>query len=266
MQRDLVKFIVSTVILVALIAVIVFSLISGIDLGFAKISSFSGLQQQHDNISTKQTSLSQKETSYKTTLQNLENAKTEYSKEKAKYEAISNETINMIKEATTEEKYTLEYMWIRLGNYAKIHNLSILLVEPGGSSTSTTTGGAGTPTGTTGTGTSTGTGTGTPTGTNTSTGTGTNATTGTSTGTGTPTGTTGTTGTNTTGTPSGNTTTASDVLRIEITGSYLNVSDFIFDVENDKELRFKLDNITMELVSGTTIKTTFNVKNMVINK
>ena len=37
-------------------------------------------------------------------------------------------------------------------------------------------------------------------------------------------------------------------------------------IENDTELRFKLDNISMEYVSGTTIKTTFDVKNMIIKK
>lgn len=38
------------------------------------------------------------------------------------------------------------------------------------------------------------------------------------------------------------------------------MSDFVFEVENDKELRFKLDNMEVTYVSGTTIKAKFNVK------
>ena len=38
----------------------------------------------------------------------------------------------------------------------------------------------------------------------------------------------------------------SGVLQIQVTGSYLDLSDFIFEVENDDELNFKLDNILME--------------------
>ena len=46
----------------------------------------------------------------------------------------------------------------------------------------------------------------------------------------------------------------------------MNTSDFIFEVENDTSLRFKLDNISMDYVQGTTIKTTFDVKNITVNK
>ena len=46
----------------------------------------------------------------------------------------------------------------------------------------------------------------------------------------------------------------------------MNVSDFVFAVENDNELKFKLDNISMEYLSGTSIKATFDVKNMIIKK
>ena len=57
-----------------------------------------------------------------------------------------------------------------------------------------------------------------------------------------------------------------NVLKIQVTGSYINVSDFIFEVENDKDLKFKLDNISIEYVSGRTIKATFDVKNTIILK
>ncbi len=243
MSKELIRFIITVLVLIILIAAIIYSALVGVNLGFINISSFTDLQAQHDNIETKQNDLNQKQNSYKTTLQNLDNAKSEFSKEKAKYESISDETINIIKEATTEEEYNIEYMWVKLGNYAKIHNLSIVLVEPGGSATSGQT---------------------------TSTDQTTQQTTGGATNTSTPTtGGTTNTGTNTqqstTQTPTGSQA-GTNELKVEINGSYLDVSDFIFDVENDKELKFKLDNIVMEYVSGTTIKTTFSVKNMVINK
>ena len=44
------------------------------------------------------------------------------------------------------------------------------------------------------------------------------------------------------------------------------MSDFVFEVENDKELRFKLDNMEVTYVSGTTIKAKFNVKNVIMIK
>lgn len=241
MSRELIKFIVTILVLILITAGCVYLILVGTDLGFINISSFTSLQEQHDNIETKQNDLNQKQNSYKTTVQNLDNAKSEFSKEKAKYEAISDETINIIKEATTEENYNIEYMWVKLGNYAKIHNLSIVLVEPGGSASAVET----PTTGNTETPTTGGTNTSTP-------------TTG---GTNTP-----TTGQPTTQTPTTGSQAGTNELKVEVNGSYMNVSDFIFDVENDKELKFKLDNITMEYVSGTTIKTTFSVKNMVINK
>ena len=55
-------------------------------------------------------------------------------------------------------------------------------------------------------------------------------------------------------------------MKIQVKGSYMDISDFIFEVENDKALRFKLDNISIEYVSGTTIKANFDVKNLIIKK
>ncbi|MEG0872568.1 MAG: hypothetical protein RSG48_01190, partial [Clostridia bacterium] len=59
---------------------------------------------------------------------------------------------------------------------------------------------------------------------------------------------------------------ADTVFKIQVSGSYIDVSDFIFEVENDKDLRFKLDNISIEYVSGNKIKANFDVKNLSIKK
>lgn len=248
----------SSISVVILILIVVFCLVD-ISLGPIKISSISTILKQHTIITTAKNDLTTQQNLYKSAVSAQETEKKNFDSEKAKYDAISDETVNIIKEATAIENYSIEYMWIRLGNYAKTNNLSIVLVEPGGSSSagSSTTG-----TGTTTTPTSDTTGTA-ATGANLGT-TGTDATGG-----------AGAAGSGTASankdpnTATGNNSAGSgsnSVLKIQVSGSYMNVSDFIFQVENDKELKFKLDNISMEYVSGTTIKATFDVKNIIIKK
>ncbi|MDD3303728.1 MAG: hypothetical protein PHP54_02310 [Clostridia bacterium] len=259
--------------LVIAIAIIVVSLgfltlfmLVDINLGPIKISSISTIMSEHSSVKKAQNALNTEQDNYKTTLKNLDTEKSSYKSEKQKYEAISDETVNVIKEATKQQNYSIEYMWIRLGNYAKTNNLSIVLVEPGGTAGSTGSGE------------------------NTSTNTTTTPATKTATDTTTQTDKTAEQDTNKTAeqdanktatdkdtsnkvppanTDGNNTSTGTqtdNVLKIQVSGSYINVSDFIFEVENDKELRFKLDNISIEYVSGKTIKATFDVKNTIILK
>ena len=138
-------------------------------------------------------------------------------------------------------------MWIKLGNYAKTNNLGIVLVEPGGTQGSTDTS----------TNTTTTPATKSTSETNTNTTTTTSDTTNT---------TTDVPSANIDGETSDETQDSENILKIQVTGSYINVSDFIFEVENDKDLKFKLDNISIEYVSGRTIKATFDVKNTIILK
>lgn len=249
-----------SIIVVSLGLLTLFALVD-INLGPIKISSISTIMSEHDNVVKAQASLTAEENNYKNTLKNLENEKNNYSTEKQKYEAISDETVSVIKEATKQQNYSIEYMWIKLGNYAKTNNLGIVLVEPGGTQGS----------GTNGTNTSTNTTTTTPAATSSTTTSNTTSSTNSST-----TGAENTSSTGNDGTtlpPAANTdgenteeTQTDNVLKIQVTGSYINVSDFIFEVENDKDLKFKLDNISIEYVSGRTIKATFDVKNTIILK
>lgn len=249
-----------SIIVVSLGLLTLFALVD-INLGPIKISSISTIMAEHDNVVKAQTSLTAEENNYKNTLKNLETEKSNYSTEKQKYEAISDETVSVIKEATKQQNYSIEYMWIKLGNYAKTNNLGIVLVEPGGTQGS----------GTNGTNTSTNTTTTTPAATSSTTTSNTTSSTNNST-----TGAENTSSTGNDGTtlpPAANTdgenteeTQTDNVLKIQVTGSYINVSDFIFEVENDKDLKFKLDNISIEYVSGRTIKATFDVKNTIILK
>lgn len=218
MLRENKKVIVVSLITALLIIILIFLLL--VDIPVFNTLSIKGIMNKRDELILKEAELVKEQTSYQTLKTNLENLKTTYEKEKTKYEAISDETVNIITESNTEENYSLEYMWIKLGNYATKNNLTLVMVEPGNSNTTNNS---------------------------------TQGTTDESVVEGTST---------TTATTSSN----SGVLQIQVTGSYIDLSDFIFEVENDTELRFKLDNISMELVSGTTIKTTFDVKNIIINK
>lgn len=188
-----------------------------VDIPYVNSYSIKTILSKHDEIIEKEAELVNEKGAYENLNKTLETTKASYNKEKSKYEAISDETINIIKDANTEENYSIEYMWIKLGNYARKHNLSLVMVEPGNNA-----GGENTQTADQSV----------------------------------------VANNNTKNT----TTSQAGVLKIQITGSYIDLSDFVFEVENDDELKFKLDNIAMECVSGTTIKTTFDVKNMLINK
>lgn len=228
--------IISSILAVSVILLLVFMLL-GVNLGAFRIPSVSYILDEYNLAKKSEKELTSTQDIYYSTVNNLEKSQTEYNRQKNKYNSISDETIDVIKEATTEETYNLEYMWIKLGNYAKKNNLEIVMVEPGGqiSSQSEDNNSSTTANNTSNTTTTT---------------TANNTTT-----------------TSTAGNQTSNTTSSdSSVLRIQVTGSYMNTSDFIFEVENDTALRFKLDNISMDYVEGNTIKTSFNVKNIVINK
>lgn len=198
-----------------------------LDLSILEFSSINGVIAKREELLKLESELQVAEKRYEESKKILSSSQSSFKSAKNKYEAISDETINLIKEATTEENYDIEYMWIRLGNYAMTNNLSISMVEPGGNTTSTTP-------------------------------------------------------IETTKAPevtdatqnveeqpnsvTNNSTNSDTLLTIVVEGSYLNMSDFVFEVENDKELRFKLDNIEITYVSGTTIKAKFDVKNVIILK
>ncbi len=232
-----------------------------ISLGPIQISSISTILNQYDKVTQAEEDLVATQNTHKSTLSVLEKSKKDYQNEKNEYETLSDETIRVIKEATMQEEYSIEYMWIRLGNYAKMYNLSIVLVEPGGSQEADSSNKSNQTNQTTTTNTADSTNTNTNSSTST-----TNSTNNTS-------------NTNTAGNTveqnnnndntltNGNTNEREgSIFKIQVSGSYMNVSDFVFAVENDNELKFKLDNISMEYLSGTSIKATFDVKNMVIKK
>lgn len=262
MTEDVKKLIIVSSVLVVLIALTVTLLLVNVNLKLINLGSIKELIAKHGEAIQAEENLKKKETEYKNAVSKVNSSKSSFDTAKAKYEAISDETINVIKEATTEENYNIEYMWIRLGNYAKKNNLTIVMAEPGGSFTDSSSASKDS--------------------TNKSTKTTTTTTTTTKNDDTSSTNNSSSNSSTTKDTSTSNSTTSDDIssinqtakdandkntlFKIQVSGSYLNVSDFVFEVENDKALRFKLDNISMDYVSGTTIKATFNVKNLVINK
>lgn len=244
------KMIIISSILGATVILIVLLMLLGANLIIVKIPSISSLLGEYGLVKKSEKDLSTAQGTYYTTVSNLEKAESDYNKQKNKYNSISDETINVIKEATTEESYNLEYMWIKLGNYAKKNNLEIVMVEPGGKQSTNTNNNS------SNSGSST----------NNTNNTNSNSTTTTTTTTSSSITNNSTNSSTNTSSDTSASTSSSSALKIEVKGSYMNISDFIFEVENDTSLRFKLDNISMDYVEGTTVKASFDVKNIVINK
>lgn len=255
MEKDTTKIIISVVLFLVFGGLTVLFTLVDLDLSVVNFLSVKGVIAKREELLILEDSLKKSEEKYESAKNNLSAAKKSYDSAKAKYESISDQTIDLIREATTEENYDIEYMWIKLGNYASMNNLSIVMLEPGATST-TVSQVANTDettnkttlekvedkaSQTTSTGKTMTAVNDTLSQANESTNSGiTNVTT-------------------TTSTPD-------TLLTVTVEGSYLNMSDFIFEVENDKELRFKLDNIEITYVSGTTIKAKFNVKNVIVLK
>lgn len=263
MDKNGIKIIGLIVGLVVLIAGILFVALKGIHLGPINAVSLSGIASKKGDVTSAKDDLDKAEAQYEVNMQSLEAAKKEFETQKEAYALISDETIAAIKEATKEEEYFIEYLWITLGNYATKHNLSLAVIEPGGSVSQNTQ----TTTTTTDDPTSVSTGTGV-TGNSSSVNSTNNAAT-----TGSPT--SGTqqnseqteqTTTTTTTTTNDTLTSNSNALTVQVKGSYINVADFVFEVENDKSLRFKLDNIKMKSAGGIEVVTSFNVKDFTVLK
>lgn len=263
MEKDNVKILICVILFLMFGGLTVLFCMLDVNLGFISTSSIEGIIAKREQLLNLESKLESTESTYTNTKNKVETSKKAFTTAKNKYEAISDETIDLIKEATTEENYDIEYMWIKLGNYASVNNLKILLVEPGGTVTETTTGdptktdASNTKTSTTNTNKSTSNNASTPASSTTASTDASKAA-----NTATTAAVENTTANNTTSSK----TTDNTLLTVTLEGSYLNMSDFVFEVENDKELRFKLDNMEVTYVSGTTIKAKFNVKNVIMIK
>lgn len=290
MSKNLIKLIVSSVLLIFFIGMCVLFSLKNVNIaGSLEFLSIQGLIARKDDVLKKEQELTAQQKEYTQTLGKLTEAQNTFDKEKNKYEAISDETIEIIKEATTQDNYNMEYMWIKLGNYAKKNNLSLIVIEPGAddsaiSKDATTNNSKSTTTTTNTTTNSTdankaSSNSSSTNNTSNSNNSSTQSTSGTKTTSSSTSNQTTTNSNQTTSNGSTDLTNGTDsslqvedstkddtTMKIQLQGSYIDISDFIFEVENDDELKFKLDNIRIEYVEGTTIKATFDVKNTIIVK
>lgn len=197
-----IKTIIFSTLLLVIIALITLVMIFDVDLVIFKNLSIAGMQEKDmlvENLMQKQL---QEENNNRNSKSQLQSAKNSFDVAKEAYENIDESTIEIVQEATKEEKYFIEYLWIELGNYATANNLGINIITPDSTnSTSTST---------------------------------------------------------STGVNSG--------VKITVEGRYANVADFVFDVENDKSLRFKLDNIKMTYSGDNQITATFDILSLSVLK
>lgn len=185
--------------LTILLILLVVSLFNGVHLGKITILSLQEIANKKEQITLSETNYDLENTKYQVALSKLNREKELFQTSKNKYEAISEEMIRLINERNTQEKYSIEYIWIKLGNYAQECNLDIIVAEPGNPIEETSE-------------------------------------------------------------------EKESIFQIQVKGTYLNVASFIYDIENDSELKFKLDNIKMEYLSGNRIQAEFNVRDIAIVK
>lgn len=222
------KLIILSVILVVIIAAITLAMVFDFDLILFKNLSIAGIQNKKVNVQGLMVQQILEEQNNLTEKNNLQNSKNSFDVAKEEYENIDDSTIEQVREATKEEAYFIEYLWVVLGNYATANNVDISIITPGSTVANDTTNNTANAAGATG-GSETETEQIQQNQMNTS-------------------------------------TSLNSGIKITVQGRYANVADFVFDVENDKSLRFKLDNIKMEYSGDNEIKATFDVLSLAVTK
>lgn len=223
-MRKYTKLIILSAVLLGLIALITLAMVFDVDLFLFRNLSIAGIQEKKlsvEELIAKQVIEEANNITAKTELQNSKNS---YDVAKEEYENIDESTISIVQEATKEEKYFVEYLWIVLGNYATTNGVDINILTPGATSVVEKD------------------------------------------------------KENETSEEqldkeeymeediSNTNSTLRSGIKITIKGRYANVADFVFDVENDKSLRFKLDNIKMTYAGDNEIQATFDVLSLSVLK
>lgn len=245
------KLITLSSILLLLIVVITLAMVYDMDLFLFKNLSIAGVKEKKmavDELIQKQTI---EEFNNLQAKQELNESKNDFDVAKEAYESIDDSTIAIVQQATKEDKYFIEYLWVVLGNYAKTNNVGIDVITPNSTVVSKEEDETEDAEETEGTK---------------------KASEQTTKQTETNKATTNTETTQNSTTQSrvealkdreqmtqDTTKSLDDGIKIVVVGRYANVADFVFDVENDKSLKFKLDNIKMEYAGDNQVQATFDV-------
>lgn len=194
-----------------------------------KTYSVSGIKEITKSLNETTAKYNQTKLKYNTKITEKDTSQAKFKSEKQKYDAISDETIKLIQDVTKEQKYMIEYLWVVLGDYAADNDLQLVVMEPGANATfKVSSEGIAIETKAAAT-------------------------------------TTSTTKTDTTKKDTSvslSQTTDDSTIKILVLGKYEDIADFVFDVENDKSLKFKLDNISMQYSGSNTVVATFDVLDM----
>lgn len=225
-MRKYTKLIVLSLVLVSLITLITLAMIFDADLFLFKNLSIAGIQEKKLAVEELMKKQATEEQNNLTEKENVEKSKNSFDVAKETYENIDDSTITIVQEATKEEKYFIEYLWIVLGNYASANEVSINIITPGSQAASNEATDNSNKETTDATADATADATGSI---------------------------------SESITNSNTTTSVTSGIKITVEGRYANVADFVFDVENNKSLRFKLDNIKMNYSGNNRIKATFDV-------
>ena len=214
MIKEYKKIIIMAVSLLVLVIGLVAVIASDIDFGLFKNLAIASLSDKKVTVDTLLQEEGAQKEKLESSLDKLEQAKNQYETEKKKFDNIDKSTIDLVKDATKDEKYFIEYLWIVLGNYADDNDLFINIHTPGSTQAPVE---------------------------------------------------------DAEGTEGENKqpafeSVADNTIRIVVRGRYPKVADFVYEVENDKELRFKLDNIKMTYTKNNEIEATFNVLSLQVKK
>lgn len=232
MNFDLIMLFLTFIIIIATI-----TCVATININFVGIKTYSvsGIKEIVASIRDTTTKYNETKLQYNTKLTEKETIEDKFRSEKQKYESISDETISLIQEVTKEQKYMIEYLWVVLGDYAADNELQLIVMEPGSNATfKVSSEGIAIENKTTQTEKTT----------------------------------TAKTTTSKTDSDVENTTvsllqsTDDSTIKTLVLGKYQNIADFVFEVENDKSLKFKLDNITMQYAGSNSVVATFDVLDM----
>lgn len=181
-----------TLVLILLISCTTWVTIETIQIGNLSFLSIDAMQNKNIELETETVQLSALQSVFNTAKTNLENAQQSYKEARDEYNSISQEDIEYIKEATKQDHYYVEWLWIVLGEYALDNKLTLNVIDPRKGSEESNQG----------------------------------------------------------------------TVQIQLEGRYQDVANFVFEVENDAELKFKLDNMSMTYASDNKINATFDVLSM----
>lgn len=116
------------VLIVVLIASIAFTLINGIAIGNVQISSIKQLAEKDKELEDNIRNLkNMKEVTFSDSIEQLEQENKRLKSKREEYSALINNAEGEVANIISAEKYQIEYLWVKLGNYATKNGVTLKL-------------------------------------------------------------------------------------------------------------------------------------------